>query len=297
MMKHSSLDEIINRLKTLKNSSYFNKFLLVIKSLKDLKNRHSEININTAYQKNSESLSIKEEAAEFIKSMFTAMILALIIRTFLLQPFSIPSESMLPNLLVGDYLFVNKFAYGYSQYSVPFAPNIFKGRIFEAEPKRGDVAVFRVVDDGNKDYIKRVVGLPGDRIRFENGSIIVNDKPAFIKENGNFGTDTINPETVGAKILVEKLGSKEFDILDVFATPYDNTGEYIVPENHFFFAGDNRDNSQDSRFIGGPVGFIHKDKLIGRAEFIFFSIKDSSFLEFWNWYGNIRFERILKKIN
>jgi signal peptidase I len=204
---------------------------------------------------------------------------------------------MLPNLLVGDYLFVNKYAYGYSKYSFPFAPNLFEGRLLSSEPKRGDVVVFRVVDDGDKDYIKRIVGLPGDKIRFENGSVIVNDKPTLIGKIGDFGTDTIDAETIGADIITENLDNKTYQTLDTFQSPYDNTGEYIVPQGHYFFAGDNRDNSQDSRFIDGPVGFVPQDRIIGRAEFIFFSIKNSSFLEFWNWASSIRFDRIFKKIN
>jgi signal peptidase I len=203
---------------------------------------------------------------------------------------------MLPNLLVGDYLFVNKFAYGYSKYSLPFAPDLFEGRIFDAEPKRGDVVVFRVVDDGDKDYIKRIVGLPGDKIRFVNGSVVVNGKSMSLGKIGTYGTDTIDPETVGADMITENLNGRKYNILDVYDAPYDNTGEYIVPKGHYFFAGDNRDNSQDSRFLNGPVGFIPKDRIIGRAEWIFFSIKDSSFLEFWNWFDAIRFERIFKSI-
>lgn len=299
MSQNFSLGDMLHRLKTLKDKIHSYDFFSVLNHLKKLKNRTSDTLPHTSSDTNktSSSASFKSELSEFSKSMFSAMLLALTIRTLLLQPFNIPSESMLPNLLVGDYLFVSKYTYGYSKYSLPFAPNLFNGRLFASQPKRGDVVVFRVVDDSNKDYIKRIIGLPGDKIRFVNGSILVNDIPALIGKIGTFGTDTINPETIGADILTEKLGKKTYEILDVFKTPYDNTGDYIVPKGHYFFAGDNRDNSQDSRFLSGPVGFVPEDRLIGRAEFIFFSIKDTSILEFWNWPKNIRFDRIFKKIN
>ncbi len=305
MSSHNPLNDMLHRLKTLKDTLQSNRFLSILNHLKKLKHKATHSMTDNPPLENSKMIhiikkpsSVSSELSEFIKSMFSAMALALLIRTLLLQPFNIPSESMLPNLLVGDYLFVSKYSYGYSNYSFPFAPNLFNGRLFDSEPKRGDVVVFRVVDDGNKDYIKRIIGLPGDRIKFVNGSIIVNDKAALVAGTiEKFGTDTIDPETIGADILTETLGDKTYKILDVFKTPYDNTGEYIVPKGHYFFAGDNRDNSQDSRFSDGPVGFVPKDRIIGRAEFIFFSMKDSSFLEFWNWPKNIRFDRIFKKIN
>ncbi len=305
MSLHNPLNDMIYRLKTLKDTLQSNRFLSILNHLKTLKHKATHTAPDNPPLENSKMIhiikkpsSISSELSEFIKSMFSAMALALLIRTLLLQPFNIPSESMLPNLLVGDYLFVSKYSYGYSNYSLPFAPNLFNGRLFDSEPKRGDIVVFRVVDDGNKDYIKRIIGLPGDRIKFVNGSIIVNGKAALVASTiEKFGTDTIDPETIGADILTETLGDKTYKILDVFETPYDNTGEYIVPQGHYFFAGDNRDNSQDSRFSEGPVGFVPKDRIIGKAEFIFFSIKGSSFLEFWNWPKNIRFDRIFKKIN
>lgn len=305
IMKYSSFlfQGLIIRLKHLQNKLTVDHFTNVKKNIIKLKKRHDIINTKPYCPSNSMSIkpdttqqSFIDEAIEFVKSMFSAMILAMIIRTFLLQPFSIPSESMLPNLYVGDYLFVSKYAYGYSKYSMPFAPNIFDGRIFSSEPKRGDVVVFRVEDDQNKDYIKRLIGLPGDRIRFEKGSVIINGKPALIGLNGKFGTDTIDYETVGAQVLTEEIDGKKYDTLDVFDSPFDNTGDYIVPPEHYFFAGDNRDNSQDSRFSNGPVRFVHRDKLIGKALFTFFSIRDAHFFEFWKWPTNIRFDRIFKEI-
>ena len=297
MTQNHSFHVIIDRLKNIRYSLEQHHFFLGITKLRLLKNKFFPEQHSYMKPYTTKSASFFAEVKEFVKSMFSAMVFALLIRTFILQPFNIPSESMLPNLLVGDYLFVSKYTYGYSKYSIPFAPDIFNGRIFGSEPKRGDVAVFRVVDDGNKDYIKRIVGLPGDKIRFANGSVIVNDKAALIRKAGKFGDDTIDPETIGADIVTEQLGDKTYQTLDVFDAPYDDTGTYIVPPDHYFFAGDNRDNSQDSRFSNGPVGFMHKDKLVGRAEFIFFSMRDSHFLEFWNWPSSIRFDRIFKTIN
>jgi signal peptidase I len=296
MRKNNSFDKVIQQLKTINQKIHTHSIFLNIKKLKLLKYQFFQQK-NDRIHEIKKPISFNDEIKEFVKSMFSAMIFALIIRTFILQPFNIPSESMLPNLLVGDYIFVSKYSYGYSRYSLPFAPNLFNGRIWESEPKRGDVAVFRVTDDGDKDYIKRIVGIPGDRIRFEKGTVIVNDKPAFIGKVGTFGNDTIDSETIGADILAEQLNNKNYHILDVFDAPYDNTNTYIVPPDHYFFAGDNRDNSQDSRFINGPVGFMHKDKLLGKAQFIFFSIRDAQFLEFWKWSSAIRFDRIFKAIN
>ena len=299
MTKITPLSEIILRLKSIKKTVQQHQVFSILKNLAEARkklshHKHESYALDTNQK---QKCSFKSESSEFVKSMLSAMVFALVIRTFLLQPFNIPSESMLPNLLVGDYLFVNKYAYGYSKYSFPFAPNLFEGRLLSAEPQRGDVVVFRVVDDGDKDYIKRIVGLPGDKIRFENGSVIVNNKPTLIGKIGDFGTDTIDAETIGADIITENLSGKTYQTLDTLQTPYDNTGEYTVPQGHYFFAGDNRDNSQDSRFIDGPVGFVPQNRIIGRAEFIFFSIRNSSFLQFWNWPSSIRFDRIFKKIN
>ena len=237
------------------------------------------------------------EIYDFIRSTSVALVLAIIIRSFVVQPFNIPSESMLPTLLVGDYIFVSKYSYGYSDYSLPFAPNLSTGRFFAKMPQRGDVAVFRVVDDGNKDYIKRIVGLPGDKIIYKNGRLFVNDQAVPAEFAGHYANRTYDVNTVGANIITERIGEKTYNTLDVYKdAPYDNTDTYIVPQGHFFMSGDNRDNSQDSRFKDGPVGFVPFDRLIGRAEFIFFSLDDASFLEFWKWPISIRFNRIFKKI-
>lgn len=248
------------------------------------------------YYKNN--LEIKYfEIYDFVRSTLLALFLALFIRSFIFQPFSIPSESMLPTLVVGDYLFVSKYAYGYSNYSLPFAPNLFSGRVMASQPKRGDVVVFRVVDDGNKDYIKRIVGLPGDKIQYQNGRLWINGVAVPNKQRGAYTGKPLDINTNDAPIIQETLGNKTYNTLDVYAdAPLDNTQIFTVPAKHYFVSGDNRDNSQDSRIIGGAVGFVPEERLVGRAEWIFFSLDRASFFEFWKWPSAIRFERIFTKI-
>ena len=238
------------------------------------------------------------ETYDFVKSAFYALFFALIIRSFLIQPFNIPSESMLPTLVVGDYIFVNKYSYGYSNYSIPFAPDLFDGRIFFTPPKRGDVAVFRVPDDGNKDYIKRIIGLPGDKIQYIKGRLWLNNAPVMAELQNAYDGAPMDPNADGAAVIKETLFTgKSYNTLDVYIDhPGDNTRIYTVPEGHYFVSGDNRDNSQDSRALQGPVGFIPEERLIGRAEMIFFSLDRANFLEFWKWPTSIRFNRIFKHI-
>lgn len=237
------------------------------------------------------------EVYDFFRSAFYALFFAITIRSFLLQPFSIPSESMLPTLVVGDYIFVNKMAYGYSNYSLPFAPDLFEGRIFATPAKRGDVVVFRVLEDDNKDYIKRIVGVGGDRIQYKGGRLWVNGKAVSAQYNGAYKEQPMDYNAYMTPIFKEKLGGKEYNTLDVYRdSPLDDTEVFTVPEGHYFVSGDNRDNSQDSRIIGGAVGFVPEERLIGKAEYIFFSLDRASFLEFWKWPSSIRFNRIFKKI-
>jgi signal peptidase I len=237
------------------------------------------------------------EIYDFVRSSAIALLLALLLRSLVAQPFNIPSESMLPTLVVGDYIFVSKYSYGYSNYSFPFAPSLFSGRIWKTAPKRGDVAVFRVVDDGNKDYIKRIVGLPGDRIQYKQGRLWVNQQEIPHQMVGGYTGKPMDINAENAPIIQEQLGDKIYNTLDVYQdAPLDDTMEFIVPEKHYFVSGDNRDNSQDSRLMGGAVGFVPEERLLGRAEFIFFSLDRASFLEFWKWPSAIRFERIFKKI-
>ena len=213
----------------------------------------------------------KKSIIDNLKTLFYALIIAIIIRSLLLQPFYIPSSSMEPNLLVGDRLFVTKYSYGYSKHSFPFSPNIFNGRIFFSEPKRGDVVVFKTPADNRTDYIKRLIGLPGDIIQFINGDLYINNNQVLktiINSN--------KPVFCGNSILevnhfIEKLtNGKTYE--SVYRTEYSfkNSDKFVVPENHYFYLGDNRDCSKDSRFLS-EVGYVHKDNLVGKAQFLFFS--------------------------
>ncbi|AJY46603.1 signal peptidase I [Martelella endophytica] len=231
-----------------------------------------------------------------VKVIIQALLLALVIRTFLFQPFTIPSGSMMPTLLVGDYIFVNKFSYGYSKYSFPFAPDFFNGRIFEREPERGDVVVFRYPPNPKVDYIKRLVGLPGDRIQVQNGILYINGDPVPRTADGTFTSDYRNDPGRDIPVFRETLpDGVTYDTLDeIRGSRGDNTREFVVPEGHYFMMGDNRDNSLDSRF---DVGFVPAENLVGRASVIFFSLgNDTSFAEIWKWPANMRWGRIFKGI-
>ena len=237
----------------------------------------------------------KNNILDNIKTLIYAILIAFFIRTFILQPFTIPSGSMLPNLLVGDYLFVSKYSYGYSRYSLPFSPNIFEGRIFKKQPKRGDVVVFRLPKDPSIDYIKRIIGLPGDEIIIVNGTIYIND--GVIEQAQSNNRDKYFSDYPKGSLLIEKIPQKSYNILNFEDNGIgDNTGVYIVPKDHYFFMGDNRDNSLDSRFLD-QVGYVSYDNLIGRAEFLFFSSDKSIPLwKFWQWHKKFRADRIFKKI-
>ena len=241
----------------------------------------------------------KKSIIDNLKTLFYALIIAIIIRSLLLQPFYIPSSSMEPNLLVGDRLFVTKYSYGYSKHSFPFSPNIFNGRIFFSEPKRGDVVVFKTPADNRTDYIKRLIGLPGDIIQFINGDLYINNNQVLktiINSN--------KPVFCGNSILevnhfIEKLtNGKTYE--SVYRTEYSfkNSDKFVVPENHYFYLGDNRDCSKDSRYLP-RVGYVHEDNLVGKAQFLFFSsdYKIGSIFKFWKWSSIIRFDRFFKKIN
>ena len=233
---------------------------------------------------------------ENVKVIVQALLLAMIIRTVLFQPFTIPSGSMMPTLLVGDYIFVNKFSYGYSKYSLPFSPNLFSGRIFASEPTRGDVVVFRFPPNPEIDYIKRLVGLPGDRIQVIDGVLNINGTPVPRSPDGAFTSDyRLDPGT-DVPVFRETLDNGvTYDTLDQSPTSRgDNTREFVVPERHYFMMGVNRDNSLDSRF---DVGFVPAENLVGRASVIFFSLgNDTSFREFWKWPANMRWDRLFQAV-
>ena len=245
----------------------------------------------------SEKVEAKPNALwENIKVIIQALVLAMVIRTVLFQPFTIPSGSMMPTLLVGDYIFVNKFAYGYSKYSLPFSPDIFSGRIFGSDPKRGDIVVFRFPPNPDVDYIKRVVGLPGDHIQVTDGVLYINGKPVPKVPDGAFNSDYKLDPGQDVPVFRETLDDgKTYDTLDQSPVSRgDNTREFIVPEGHYFMMGDNRDNSLDSRF---DVGFVPAENLVGRASVIFFSLgNDTSFREIWKWPTNMRWDRLFKVV-
>src|SRR5262249_39552716 len=227
--------------------------------------------------------------AETVRVVFHALIIALVIRTFLFQPFNIPSGSMIPTLLVGDYLFVSKFSYGYTHYSFPFSPPIFSGRIFSSQPQRGDVVVFRLPKDDSVDYIKRVVGLPGDRIQMIDGVLNINGVPVPRQRVQDMVTDedgVVQRVKQYRETLPNGVSYNTLDLTDNGF--YDNTPVYTVPPGDYFMMGDNRDNSTDSRVLS-QVGYIPGENIIGRAQIIFFSIRDDTHAwEVWRWPWSVQ---------
>lgn len=238
----------------------------------------------------------KETWKDNVKTLGIAVVIALGFRSILFEPFNIPSGSMIPTLLVGDYLFVSKYSYGYSRYSFPFGAVPFDGRFFSDEPERGDVVVFRLPANTSVDYIKRVVGLPGDKIQLKQGRLHINGVQL---ERRIVGTKTI-PSSYGQTTVTayeEVMDNGKKYIIHEFSDKdrMDNTATYEVPEGHYFMMGDNRDRSKDSRFL--DVGTIPLENLIGRAEFTFFSVDQSARLwEFWKWPMAIRYGRIANGI-
>ncbi len=240
-----------------------------------------------------------ESIKENIKTLFYALIIAIIIRSLLIQPFYIPSSSMEPNLLVGDRLFVTKYSYGYSRHSFPFSPPIFDGRLISNNPMRGDVVVFKTPADNRTDYIKRLIGLPGDIIQFRDSNLYIN-KSEILKSIISKTDKIYCGKTKIDVVTFEELLPNGKKYIAVYFKDYsfENSDPFIVPDEHFFFLGDNRDCSKDSRFLSS-VGYVHKNNLVGKARFIFFSSDRSkgSIFSFWKWNQSIRFDRFFKKIN
>jgi signal peptidase I len=236
--------------------------------------------------------------AETIRTVVYAVIIALVVRTFAFEPFNIPSSSMEPTLLVGDYLFVSKYSYGYSRYSLPWGLPAFEGRILNSEPERGDVVVFKLPRDNETDYIKRLIGLPGDRIQVIRGILHINGE-AVKREEPSRAADADDAQVARwVKEFVETLPNGRQHLIQEMSdsASHDNTREFVVPAEHFFFMGDNRDRSLDSRATDA-VGFVPVANLVGRAEFLFFSHNGTGrFWEIWRWPQMIRFGRIFQGV-
>tara|TARA_Y100000741_G_scaffold112733_1_gene84616 strand:- start:1801 stop:2535 length:735 start_codon:yes stop_codon:yes gene_type:complete len=235
---------------------------------------------------------------ENIKTLFYALILAVIIRSLFIQPFYIPSSSMEPNLLVGDRLFVTKYSYGYSKHSFPFSPPIFKGRLLYGIPERGDVVVFKTPADNRTDYIKRLIGLPGDQIQFIDSNLYINNSEVLKSRISKNDKIYCGKKEINVFKFEELLpNNKKHNTVYLKDYSFQNSGIFLVPKDHYFFLGDNRDCSKDSRFLTS-VGYVHKDNLVGKAQFIFFSSDRSigSIFSFWKWNKSIRFERFFKRI-
>ena len=239
---------------------------------------------------------VKSSLINNFKALFWALIIAGVIRTFAIEPFKIPSGSMKPNLLVGDFLFVSKWDYGYSRYSFPFGLPPFKGKIFESNPERGDIIVFKLPGQENINYVKRLVGLPGETIKVVNGKIYIKTENSTDFEvldqieDGFFYDDQYGKE-------IQQLIENEYRILNITNDgPLDYTPEYEIPNDKFFFMGDNRDNSSDSRILSG-VGFVPKVNIVGKVWFIWFSVDtDFSLSKFWNLPFHIRYDRLFNVI-
>ena len=240
----------------------------------------------------------KKFFTENAKTLLVALLIAIFIRSLFFQPFYIPSSSMEPNLLVGDRLFVSKYTYGYSNHSFPFSPNLFSGRILYDKPKRGDVIVFKTPADNRTDYIKRLIGLPGDTIQFIDGDIYLNENQILKTKIENLITINCGKFFLNSIAYEEKLpnGKKYIAVYDK-NNNFQNSDKFKVPKEHYFFLGDNRDCSKDSRFLGS-VGYVHKDNLVGKARIIFFSSdrQIGSIFKFWKLDDILRFNRFFKVI-
>jgi signal peptidase I len=235
---------------------------------------------------------------ETIKTVFFAALIAMTLRSLIFEPFSIPSGSMVPTLLVGDYLFVSKNTYGYSRYSFPMGVMPIQGRIQAKPVERGDIIVFAKPHNERIDYIKRVIGLPGDHIQVKNGRLYINRVMVEREFVGEYEYNTADSGMIKHKRYKEILpeGREHMIIERSDRGPLDNTAEFIVPENHYFMMGDNRDGSQDSRVMT-EVGFVPYENLVGRAERTFFSLEEGTPVwKIWEWPQAIRYKRLMEKI-
>lgn len=244
---------------------------------------------------------VKDENSiyETVKVIVQALLIAVVIRTVLFQPFNIPSGSLIPTLLVGDYLFVSKYSYGYSRYSIPFGPPIFSGRILSSDPQRGDIAVFKLPKDNETDYIKRVIGLPGDQVQLLDGRLYINGEMVDREPAGTFRSEDAFGRVMEAPRYMETLpNGVSYHVIERDGDRgfWDNTEVYVVPGDHYFMMGDNRDNSTDSRDLAS-VGYVPIENFVGRAEIIFFSIQEgASAWRIWDWPLTVRWGRIFNPI-
>ena len=233
-----------------------------------------------------------------IKTLIIALVIAIIIRSLFFQPFYIPSSSMEPTLLVGDRIFVSKYTYGFSKHSFPFSPPVLNKRIFNSKPDYGDLIVFKTPADNRTDFIKRLIGFPGDEIQFISGELYLNKKKIIREEVKEKFQITCGDEINEVISYMETLpnGKRYLAVYNKTGSMI-NTDKYVVPDEHYFFLGDNRDCSRDSRFLSS-VGYVHEINLIGKAKIIFFSndTKKGSVLKFWNWKNSIRINRFFKKL-
>ena len=239
----------------------------------------------------------KSELRDTIVVIVEALIIALLFRTFLYQPFSIPTASMQSTLMIGDYFIASKFTWGFGKYSFPIALP-FNGRILGSTPERGDVAVFRNEITG-EDYIKRVIGLPGDRIQMKDGRLYINDEMVERELVGRGKDADSESRTVPVLVYEETLPNGVTHTIQEISDegPLDDTAEYVVPAGHYFMMGDNRDRSQDSRVLN-MVGYVPFDNFIGKAEARFFSIKDNiPPWQIWQWPANVRWDRMFQSVD
>ncbi|EJF90631.1 signal peptidase I [Bartonella tamiae] len=247
-------------------------------------------------EKSSKKIKEKNSTKEFISVVIQALLIALVVRTFLFQPFTIPSGSMRPTLLIGDYLFASKYAYGYSSYSLPLTPKMFSGRFWDKEPERGDIVIFLPPSDMNNYYIKRVVGLPGDKIQVRQSVLYINDEAVQKELVGQIDDEDITGVNRPIDVYRETLpNGRQYNTLNLGYDPRaDDTRVFEVPEGHFFMMGDNREGSDDSRI---SVGYVPYENLIGRANYLFFSVGNgSSAWQIWRWPFDVRWSRILSSV-
>jgi len=241
---------------------------------------------------------VKKYIIENFKTLIYALIIAVIIRSLFFQPFYIPSSSMEPTLLVGDRLFVSKYSYGYSRHSFPFSPKLTNKRLLITEPERGEVVVFKTPADNRTDYIKRVIGLPGDTLQIINGSLYLNEYKVKTKKVNLLNRINCGGIIYDVNALEESMpNGKKYIVTYKKESSMQNTDKFIVPKDHYFFMGDNRDCSKDSRFLTS-VGYVHIRNLVGKAQVIFFSNdrKVGNLFQFWKWKKILRIDRFFKRI-